>query len=153
MYIDTVAEKKNSYFIGWHVIGNDDTFFEGGFDPEDDEPAYGNVTLEPTFLTYKKKQTGKNEVTITFDDHETQVYYQDIVVRYYTDKAKRSKSKWKSVRVLNDTESLKFKNLKKGKTYYFEFAIFDTDSDVEEDMVYIQKEPEFWNSLGKITVK
>lgn len=154
VYISATAEKKNGYFLGWDSVDNNSYFYEGGFDPEDDEPAFGNVTLKPTFLYYKKQQTGKNEVTISFDIRDDKyMIYQEMVVRYYTDKSKRNKSKLKSILLDKEKKSMKIKNLKKGKTYYFEFSTFYTDSDWEEDVDYIQKDPGYWGSLGKVKVK
>ncbi len=154
VHIDTIAEKKNGYFMGWKTIGNkNDMFFEGGFDPEDDEPAQGNVTLEAKFLYYQKKQTGKNEVTLSFDVSEDKYFYKDIIVRYYTDKSKRYKSKVKYMLMNSKKKSMEIKNLKRGKTYYFEFITADQDSDWEEDIKYLQKTSEYWNPIGKLKIK
>ncbi len=154
VYIDAVAEKKNSYFIGWEETGhNSNKFFEGGFDPGDDEPAQGDVTLEAKYVYYNKKQTGKHEVTLSFDVSEGDLLYQDVIVRYYTNKSKRSKSKLKYMLMNSEKKSMKIKNLKKGKTYYFEFTTADPDSSWDEDMEYIQKTSEYWNPIGKLKVK
>lgn len=154
VYIDAVVEKKNAYFIGWDAVGNkNEMFFEGGFNPEDDEPAQGNVTLEAKFLYYNKKQTGKNVVTLSFDVGESDLLYQDIVVRYYTDQSKRSESKINYMLMNSKKKSMKIKKLKKGKTYYFEFTTVDPDSSWDEDLDYIQKTPEYWNPIGSLKLK
>ncbi len=133
-----------------------DDFFEGKYDPEEDEPARGNVTIQPCFLYYNIKQTGKKTAAVTINASEVGG---GVLIRYYTDKTKKAQAETQSFYV-DSTDApkgkkkFKFKNLETGKKYYFDVSLVDDDWDWdwEEDEEEFMSNDQNWLSIGNLTL-
>lgn len=153
VYIKTTAVKKNAHFLQWEMTKGD-IFFEGKYDPEEGEPARGNVTVKPCFLYYNIKQTGKKTAAVTINASEAGG---GVVIRYYTDKTKKAQAGTQSFYVGSTDapkgkKKFKFKNLETGKKYYFDVRLVNDDSDWDEDKEVFMSNDQNWFSIGSLTL-
>ncbi len=143
------AKKKNGCFLDWQIAKGKHAFL-GGYDLEEDEfPAYGNITIEPEFIycTIKKDQSGS--VYLNFNWKEALSSIEEVALRYYFVKEKKKKIKWEEIFVGNKSKSkIRIKNLKKGEKYCFEIALFELDSDWDEEIDDIVKDDSYWTYIG-----
>lgn len=142
------ATKKNGCFLEWQIADGRNSFL-GEYDLEEDEfPAYGNITVEPTFIYCTITKARDGSVYLDFDGKDILDSSLDMVVRYYPKKEKK-KIKWKEVLFRrNGKARLHIRNLDKGKKYCFDFCLFELDSDWEDEISTTVKEDSFWSPLN-----
>ncbi len=125
------AKKKGHVFFGWNWnekrFAKSTTWIESlDYVPEGAKDK-GAIVVMPRFVKVSIKKKSKNRITITTDASETRCILDGIGVRYSTEPTMRNCKKIQKY-LSGKPKGYKKKftiKAKKGKTYYFQFTLYD----------------------------
>lgn len=116
------AKKKNYSLLGWYNPADTDTYL--CYLSETSPTLSGDIKLRPFWVKYRIRAVGNRSVEIFLDDRDAVVPFGAFDVRYSTNKNMENA---KYFHMTSEGEKKVVRNLKRGKTYYFQIAYTDTD--------------------------